>query len=176
VIAVATLRDEAAVQLACEALDAAGIDVEIKSFGGNPYFGSPTRVEWEVRVPEDRESDARAVLDRLSDDVEQAVFAEAGVPAAEEEPAEPPREQPRKVSWAIAIAVILFPGFGCIYARAFSTGILILTISGVLFLASAAGAYHARFDWFVAAKLIDVVLAPLFVLRYNRRLKHAPRS
>jgi hypothetical protein len=170
-LTLATLRDEGAVEVAKEALAEAGIPVEIRRTGGNAYFGSATATEVELRVPEDKMLDAEAVMARLSHESEQAALAEAGVPPDpnEDGPAVEPR---RRISWALALSLLLpFPGGGCMYARAFRTGLVLAGVFVGLVLAGVAGVRveHGTEVW-IGTKLVDLVLAPLFVVRWNRRI------
>src|SRR5678815_3740718 len=98
---ISKVRDRAAAEVAKEALEAVDIPVEIRLMGQNPYFGNASAEEWEVRVAEEHEEAALAELERLSDELEQAVYAEAGVPAEDDEDELPASdERPKKVSWA----------------------------------------------------------------------------
>jgi hypothetical protein len=175
-ITVSTVRDRAGAELAKEALRAVGIAAEVRLVGQNPYFGSVSAEEYEVRVPEDDEPAARSELDRLAGELEQAVYAEAGVPADEESDAlTPPEQRPRKPSWAFVISLLLpFPGGGCMYARASKVGFVLLGIWLGVTLALVSGMHspHGGTLW-VGAKLIDALLGPLFAIRYNRRLAAA---
>jgi hypothetical protein len=176
-IAISTVRDEAAAQVAREALAAVGIPVELKRLGANPYFGSVTGAEWEIRVPEEREGEALAELDRIAADVEQAVLAEAGVPAGEDDDdlhADEP--QPKKVSWALVLSLLLpFPGGGCMYARANAVGWLLCGVLVGLLLCAVAGVrFEHSMQLWMGAKLLDLALAPIFVVRFNHRLKREP--
>jgi hypothetical protein len=85
-VPVETVHDEGAAEVAREALADAGIPVELKRLGTNPYFAA--RVEIEVRVPETRVREAQAELARLARDADEALAAEAGrdVSAAPAEP------------------------------------------------------------------------------------------
>jgi hypothetical protein len=178
-ICVGKVRDRAAAEVAREALSAIQIPVEIKLMGTNPYFGSASAEEFEIRVPEDQEEAALAELDRLAVELEQAVYAEAGVPhdqAALEEDDElhADRERPKKVSWALVISLLLpFPGAGCMYARANGVGLTILGLWLGLIVASIAGVkWDYGMELWFGAKLIDLALAPFCVWRFNRNLGH----
>ncbi len=179
-IAISVVRDEAAAELAREALDAVGIEVEIKRLGGNAYFGSMTHEQWEVRVPEDRQREAMAELDRLGQEVELAAIAEAGVPAGDDSD-DLDEEQPRKIAWAIALGLLQpIPGAACMYARAFRVGLIVFGASIALFVAGAANLFDRGLEAWIGAKLLDLILAPFFVVQYNRSLarkkEHAARS
>ena len=52
-VAVTTLLDAAGAEVARELLAERGIAAEVRRLGYNPYFGSATAAEFEVRVPED---------------------------------------------------------------------------------------------------------------------------
>jgi hypothetical protein len=175
-ITVSTVRDRAGAELAQEALRAVGIAAEVRLVGQNPYFGSVSAEEYEVRVPEGDEAAARTELDRLAAELEQAVYAEAGVPADDGPDAlQAAEERPRKPSWAFVISLLLpFPGGGCMYARASKVGFVLLGIWVGVTVAMVSGMHspHGGTLW-VGAKLVDAFLGPLFALRYNRRLEAA---
>jgi hypothetical protein len=75
-VAVATVSDEAAAEVAKEALADRGMDVEIRRIFGDAYFGSATHVSYEVRVPEEAAAQAHAELDRLAEELERAALAQ----------------------------------------------------------------------------------------------------
>jgi len=83
-VAVSTVVDQGAANVAKEALEAAGIPVELRRAPGNPYFARMTSDTFEVRVPHDRVLEAERVLARLSADVEEALLAEASRSMPEE--------------------------------------------------------------------------------------------
>ena len=104
-VAVDTVGDEGAAQVAREALVACEIPVELKRVGANPYLGA--RVEIEVRVPDERLADAEEVLAQLEIDAEAAASA-ASLAPPEPEPAELEDEPslqtappPRRLSWGV---------------------------------------------------------------------------
>jgi hypothetical protein len=175
-VAVATLRDRGAVEVAREVLEASGIEVEVRTAPINPYFGAPTAEEIEVRVPEDRVKDAYTVLDRLEGEVDAAAAAESEAPTHEtgdEIDVNAPR--PRKISWALAIALISpLPGLpmGMLYARGPSW--LAFTLFGLAIADIALVGFN--FPAFVAIKLIDAALAPVFAARFNRKLAERPHA
>jgi hypothetical protein len=115
-VVVTEVGDEGAAEVAKEALTDRGIDVELRRRGlHNPYFPSTTAAVFEVRVPEEKVKAAEAVLAYLSEELEQAVLAQAGAAAeiAEEEepPPAPPRREKLQVSWwflAMVVAGVLF--------------------------------------------------------------------
>ena len=84
-VAVATLRDEGAADVARELLEERGVDVELREVAPNRYFGAPTAVEIEVRVPAERLGDAREILAGLESELEAAAIAESGIGRAEDE-------------------------------------------------------------------------------------------
>jgi hypothetical protein len=182
-VAVATLRDEGAADVARELLEERGIEVELREVAPNRYFGAPTAVEIEVRVPTDRIADARAALAALEGELEAAAVAEAGVERADDEhPGEAlpaAEERPKKISWAIALALIFpvpFLPVGMIYARA--PKLLPLAIVAASLGLLAVG--NLTRDWglidlgmglvFVGVRVIDAIVSPIFVARWNRRL------
>lgn len=182
-VAVATLRDEGAADVARELLEERGIEVELREVAPNRYFGSPTAVEIEVRVPPDRAADAREALAALEEELEAAAVAEAGVARAEDErpgDALPTvEERPKRVSWAVALALIFpvpFLPVGLLYARAPKLLPLALTALSLSVLAVGNLTRH----WglidvgmglvFVGVRVIDALSAPFFVVRWNRRL------
>jgi hypothetical protein len=77
-VAVSTVRDEGAAEVAREALHDADIAVELRRVGANPYFGQMSAVEYEVRVPEDRVAEAHDVLARVELEAEEAAVRESG--------------------------------------------------------------------------------------------------
>lgn len=169
-VAVATLRDRGAVEVAREVIEASGIAVEVRAAPINRYFGAPTAEEIEVRVPEDRVKDAYTVLDRLEDDTDSAAAAESEAPVhatGDELDVNAPR--PRKLSWAVAIALIsTIPCVPCgmLYARAPSW--LVFTLLG--FGVAALFVSNIGVASMIAIKLVDTVLAPIFAQRFNRQL------
>lgn len=180
-VAVTTLRDAAGADVAKEALADRGIPVEVRRLGADPYFGSPTAFAFEVRVPADRLADAEAALAALEAESEALVLAAAGVPPASEDERgsaalPPPELRPRKVAWAVALALLLpVPGCGLVYARAFALG---WTLIGASLALSAAAAVANNPDWLglvLGAKILDLLLAPILVVRFNHELgdKHA---
>ena len=176
-ITISTVRDRAAAEVAKEALSAINIPVEIRLLGKNPYFGSITAEEWEVRVPEEHEDAALQELERIGAELEQAVFAEAGVPAKEEDDDDLHEEQPKKISWALALSLILpFPGGGCMYARANALGLIIF---GVWLGITAAAIFGFQVPYgmqlWIGAKIVDLILSPVCVIRFNRRLADGAR-
>lgn len=175
-VAVTTVRDEGAAQVARDSLDSRGIPVELKRMMPNAYLGSATPAEIEVRVPEDRADDAHQVLEGLEAELEQAMLAEAGVPPEEGEPTgaklPPPEERPKKISWAIALALV-FPvpcmPAGMMYARApLPLSMTILGLSGALMLI---GKGEAAVFAIFGSRALDLILAPVFAVRENRRLQ-----
>ncbi len=179
-ITISKVRDRAAAEVAKEALQAVDIPVEIRLVGQNPYFGNASAEEWEVRVAEEHEEAALEELERLSGELEQAVYAEAGVPAPEDDTddLDVDRERPKKASWALAISLLLpFPGGGCMYARANAPGLVIFGVWLGLSLAAIAGVRMPYgMQLWIGCKLLDLILAPFFVARFNRRLSDAARS
>ncbi len=175
-VAVTTLRDAAGAQVAKEMLADRGITVEIRRMGYNAYFGAPTAEEFEVRVPEDAVAEAHGVLDGMSEELERAALAEAGVPPGDDDARggdelPPPELRPRKVSWAVALGLVgPVPGCGLLYARAFAFGWTMVGLSVALF----AGALAVNPDLFpllIALKAADIVIAPFAAARFNRKLK-----
>ncbi len=77
-VAVTTVRDDGAAQVAREALTAIGIDVEVKRMSNVTAFGAVTAAEWEVRVFESDVEVAEAELARLEEEAETALRSEAG--------------------------------------------------------------------------------------------------
>jgi hypothetical protein len=181
-VAVTTVHDAAAAEVAKEALFERGIDVEVRRVFGSPYLGSATPVLYEVRVAEEAVEAARAELERLAEDLEQAVLAQSDAPpsaeASEDErgPADlrGPEERPRKISWALVLSALFpVPGAGCFYARANPPGFVLLGIFlGVIGMA-VFGDVHYEYSAVILAvtKLADLLLAPFMVVRFNRKLK-----
>ncbi len=182
-VAIATLRDAAGAEVAREMLAERGITAEIKRLGYNPYFGSPTAAEFEVRVPEESLAEAQALLDGMAEELERAALAEAGVPPGEDDARggddlPPPELRARKVSWAVALGLVgPVPGCGVLYARAFALGWTMIGLSLAMFVASIA----INPDFFailIALKAADVIVAPFCAARFNRKLRehHAART
>jgi hypothetical protein len=177
-VAVTTLRDAAGAEVAREMLAERGITVEIRRMGYNPYFGAPTAEEFEVRVPEDALDEAHGVIEAMSEELERAALAEAGVPPGEDDvrggdDLPPPELQPRKVSWAIALGLVgPVPGCGLLYARAFAFGWTMLGLSLALFVAAIA-VNPDLFPILIGLKAADVVIAPFAAARFNRKLKES---
>jgi len=175
-ITISTVRDRAGAELAQETLRAAGIVAEIRLVGQNPYFGSVSAEEYEVRVPEESEEAALAELRRLSEQIEQAVYAEAGVPSdGRDDALHVEVERPRKLSWAVALSLVLpFPGGGCLYARAPRIGFVLFGVwLGIT--VAAMGGMHSPYGMqlWIGAKLLDALLAPLCAWRHNQQLAAA---
>jgi hypothetical protein len=177
-VAVTTLRDAAGAEVAKEMLAERGITVEIRRMGYNAYFGSPTGEEFEVRVPEDAVDEAQGVLEAMSEELERAALAEAGVPPRDGDTRggddlPPPELRPRKVSWAIALGLVgPIPGCGLLYARAFAFGWTMLGLSLALFVASLA-INPDFFGILIGLKAADVLIAPFAAARFNRKLKES---
>jgi hypothetical protein len=77
-VAVTTVRDDGAAQVAKEALVAIGIDVEVKRMSNVTAFGAVSAAVWEVRVPEDSIEAAEQELARLEGEAETALRSQAG--------------------------------------------------------------------------------------------------
>jgi hypothetical protein len=115
-VAVTTVRDEGAAQVAKETLAELGIEVELRRQAINPYFGAATADVFEVRVPEDRLVEAEHALARLEKEVEEALIAAAGASVAEAEPPKPTVERNRLTAPAIfMIAMIALLALAYIY-------------------------------------------------------------
>ncbi len=182
-VAVTTMRDAAGADVAKELLGEHGIEAEIRRLGMNAYFGAPTAEEFEVRVPADRVDEAHEVLRAMAEELERAAVAEANVPPGADEPSStelpPPELRPRKVAWALALGLVgPVPGCGLLYARAFALGWTMLSASLALFFFAVAGARADVLGVLLGAKALDIVLAPVFAARFNRKLKehHGARS
>jgi hypothetical protein len=80
VIAITTVRDPGAAEVARQALADAGIPVEVRRLGMNPYFATLTGIELEVRVPEERLAEAEQVLALLSEASAEALLGQAALP------------------------------------------------------------------------------------------------
>ena len=176
-VAVTTLRDAAGAEVAKELLADHGIAVEIRRMGSNAYFGSPTSEEFEVRVPADAVDAAERLLDGMSEELERAALAEAGVPPRDDEAPggdelPPPERRPRKVAWAIALGLVgPVPGCGLLYARAFALGWTMAGLSLALFVAALSGGNADLLAIVGGLKAADVLIAPFAAARFNRKLK-----
>jgi hypothetical protein len=80
VIAITTVRDPGAAEVARQALADAGIPVEVRRLGMNPYFATLTGMELEVRVPAERLAEAEQVLAYLSEEAAEALLGQAALP------------------------------------------------------------------------------------------------
>jgi hypothetical protein len=176
-VAVTTLQDAAAAEVAREAIADAAIAVAVRRLGGDVYLGSGTTHSYELRVDEERLDDARRVLAALEADMEQAAIAAAGVPPSDDEergnaelPA--PEQRPRKLSWAVALALVgPLPGTGVLYARSFALGWTMIGLTlGSFVMAFGFGGYNP-FLHLAALKCADIVLAPILSARFNRKLE-----
>jgi hypothetical protein len=182
-VAVTTLRDAAGAEVAREMLAEHGITAEVRRLGYNPYFGSPTAEEFEVRVPEESLAEAQALFDGMAEELERAALAEAGVPPSDEDARggdalPPPELRARKVSWAVALGLVgPIPGCGVLYARAFALGWTMVGVSLAMFVASLA-INPDFFGVLLALKAADVVVAPFCAARFNRKLRehHGART
>ncbi len=178
-IAVATVRDAGALEVTRQALAEADIPVDVMRLGSNPYFPTATASQWEVRVPEDRVDEAEEELTRLEAQAEESVLAEAGVAPEEEDAPEErghdaappdPALRPRKISWAIVISLLVpFPA-GCLYARQLPIGYILVGMFIVGWVASFTGMANAV-AVVAFARGLDLVLAPYFVVQWNKRLQ-----
>jgi hypothetical protein len=182
-VVLTTFQDSAGADVAREAVADAGIPAELRRVGGDVYLGSMTGNSYELRVPEDRVHDAEGVLAALEEDMEQAAIAAAGVPIDYEDergnaalPAV--EDRPRKLSWAIAFALISpLPGLGVMYARQYLLGLAFAVTTLCL------GMIRQFLDLtttetyllLLGLKVADLVLAPILTVRFNRKLeeKHA---
>ncbi|MGZ3438697.1 MAG: putative signal transducing protein, partial [Polyangia bacterium] len=166
-VAVTTVRDGGAAEVAKEALADHGIRVEVRRMGSNVYFSALTAEEFEVRVPEDRVDEAHDVLAALEEDLEAAVIALAGVPPENEEERgnsdlPPPEERPRKISWAIALGLVgPIPGCGVLYARAFKLGWTMVGMSAATFVAALGSGQPALFGILLGLKGLDIFYSPI---------------
>src|SRR5262249_15568209 len=75
---VTTVHEEGAAGVVKEALDDAGIPVEICRRVASPTKGSMTAMVYEVRVPDERAGEAEKVLARIQAELEHAIYAQAG--------------------------------------------------------------------------------------------------
>ncbi|MCU1282149.1 MAG: hypothetical protein JWM53_5695 [bacterium] len=177
-VAVTTVRDSGAAEVAKEALADRGISVEIRRMGSNVYFSALTAEEYEVRVPEDRVDEAHALLDALEEELEAAVIAQSGggPPETEEERGSadlpPPDERPRKISWAIALGLVgPIPGCGVLYARAFRLGWAMVILSAAAFIAALVSGQPALLGFLIGLKALDIFYSPILAAQYNKRLR-----
>jgi hypothetical protein len=93
-VAVETVGDEAAAAILVELLAAHAIPTQIKRLPGMPY--GPAKLEIEVRVPEERLADARALVAQLAEEAEAAAVREADLAVPPREPA--PRRRTLRLS------------------------------------------------------------------------------
>jgi hypothetical protein len=112
-VAVSTVRDEGAAEVAREALEAADLEVEIKRVSPTAYLGPVSLLEFEIRVHEDRIADAELVLRQLSEEAEAAATREWESHPAEPEPsATSPADSSKPLlkllpTWAKVVVLIL---------------------------------------------------------------------
>src|SRR4051812_40397999 len=178
-VAVTTLREPGGAEVAKEALADRGIPVEIRRLSNfTLYFGAPAPEEFEVRVPPEHLEEAQEVLEALREEMELNVLAEAGVPADDQsDELPPPERRPRKLAWAVAIAMIApVPGCGLLYARAFRLGYLFMGLSVALLVGGAATGNGYALIPALALKPLDALLSPFFAARFNRKLEAADAS
>jgi hypothetical protein len=174
-VVVATFHESAGADVARELVADAGIRAELRRVGGDVYLGSMTAAAYELRVPEHDVGVAREILATLEADLEQAAIAAAGVgPASDDERGDAslpaPEERPRKLSWAIAFGLVSpVPGFGVMYARQIALGWIVVGMSLASLLAAFNGT-DAR-ALLLVLKAVDLVLAPVFAVRFNKKLK-----
>jgi hypothetical protein len=147
--------DEGALEVAREALEAAEIPVEVVR-RGDAYFGSLTPDPFELRVPQPLLDDALRVLRALAVEIE---LTNEG--ATDEEP--PPAERPRRLSYAVALALLLPFPVSCLYARARRLAYVLLGAFGAGGVALVAGGNRAALYVLVGAKVLDAALAPLWI-------------
>lgn len=107
-VAVSTVPDEGAAQVARETLADLGIPVELKPTGYNPYLGGQGQSQIEIRVPEDRLEEARGALERLEAETEAALTAQATAdgPKPHEAPARGGRRLTPQGLFMIAFVVL----------------------------------------------------------------------
>ncbi len=164
-----------------EALADAGIEVDaipVRKFGALAYLGyqfGPLQVD--LQVDGEDAAQAMTILERIEHEVADALCSEAAHPEAA-----PPRDEPagpdevsdegapprRNPMWTLALALVCpFPA-GLLYARAFRPGYLLLSAYLAGFVAGLMG-YLGGLPVMLLARLLDLVLAPVFVIVDNRR-------
>ena len=128
-------------------------------------------------MPEERADEAHRLLEGVTEELERAALAEAGIaPGADDAPGgddlPPPERRERKVAWAVALGLVgPLPGCGLLYARASRLGWTFAGASLALFAAAVVGGNREALGLVVVLKGADVLLAPFFAARFNRRLR-----
>jgi hypothetical protein len=110
-IMLATVPDEATAQLLAEVLRDGGIEsVEIATTSGNAYLGRAHALDYEVRVLDVDEANARKVLADFEETSEQAAVSQAAIPPdGEAADSSPLRKRKPWVQWGfIALALAMF--------------------------------------------------------------------
>jgi len=97
-IAVETVADEGAAEVAREALTACDIPVELRRHGSN-QFGA--RMSIEVRVPIEHVKDAENILSRLGEEAAEAAVREAARAEDEEEERAPEPPSRAERAWVM---------------------------------------------------------------------------
>jgi hypothetical protein len=128
--ALVTVPDEGAAWMVHDALTEAGIHAEVERAGADhPYAANALARPMRVFVQEEQLGEARRVLAALEHELagsDEELAAEAlGAVPQQPEPSTDPRE-PRlpRLSWAVALGLLLPIPVVCFYARAWRTGAL----------------------------------------------------
>lgn len=165
-IAITTVRDPGAAEVARQALADAGIPVEVRRLGMNPYFATLTGMEFEVRVPAERLAEAEQVLAYLSEEAAEALRGQAALPLDPEaerrieamREGAPPRE-PKSRAFG-AVLGLLVPVLGPIYAGSPALALASLFIHLPFFYGLLAGQFEfgglAMSSWLIG-RIIDVM-------------------
>ena len=182
-IAITTVRDPGAAEVARQALADAGIPVEVRRLGMNPYFATITGLEFEVRVPAERLAEAEQVLAFLSEAAAEALVGQAALPLDPEaerrieamREALPPR-QPKSRSLG-ALFSLLVPMLGPIYAGAPGLALASLFVHLPFFYGLLGGPFDfgelAMCSWFLG-RLVDVMGTQQALVRRNGFLGEDP--
>jgi len=129
-VALVTVPDEGAADVVRAELVESAIPVRLeRAYPEHPYGPTVLAAPWKVMVPVERLAEAQAALARIQHETAAELEAQALAAAAPEakragrapsradEPADlPPRSL--KVSWALALSIVLVFPVACFYARA----------------------------------------------------------
>jgi hypothetical protein len=187
-VALVTVPDAGAAEVVSSALAEVDIPFEVRRVGPeDPYRGSVLAAPWRVMVPEERLDEAREWLDRVEKEIAEEVDTQAaapaepdGVEAVTDRPWPDPTRRSPKISWAVALAVVLVFPVVCFYVRAWRRGAvwmamfvlpLVLLMFGARFL-PAIDPSLARADTLVLilvwAKLADLFVGLLIIVLRRR--------
>jgi hypothetical protein len=184
-IAITTVRDPGAAEVARQVLAEAGIPVDVRRVGINPYFGTLTGLDIEVRVPAERLAEAEQVLLHLSEAAGEALAGQAALPldpeaerqiAAVREATPPAHPKSRMLGILFGVFV---PMLGPFYAGSPGLALASLLIH-LPFLHGLLGGRHelgelAMSSWFIG-RIIDVMGTQQAIARQNELFEKNPAA